>query len=308
MRVLVTGATGFIGAPVARHLVDGGHEVVSIIRPTSSLDRLGEHVARVQLVTLPNGLDDSTLASEVASIAPDACIHLAWTVEPGRYVDTTENIADVRRSLALLEALDRADCPHFVGIGTCLELDTRLGELDDDAVVSPQTLYAASKHGLATIASAFQRTRCRRFTWGRVFFQYGPFEDRRRLVPSIVTRLLVGQPCPLSTGEQIRDYLHVDDVARAIVAITVGGVEGTVNIGGGAGASIATIAHTIARIIGRPDLLRFGAHPRRSDDPHMIVARPAKLCSTGWSPRYDLVRGLEETVSWWRDHQSATKD
>jgi nucleoside-diphosphate-sugar epimerase len=117
----------------------------------------------------------------------------------------------------------------------------------------------------------------------------------------VIRRLLAGEPCPLSPGTQVRDFLHVQDVARALRAIARSDLEGPVNIGSSQPVTVADLARRAAELAGRPDLLRVGALPMPEGDPAFICASTGRLRSIGWAPEYTLQSGLEATVAWWRE-------
>jgi nucleoside-diphosphate-sugar epimerase len=137
------------------------------------------------------------------------------------------------------------------------------------------------------------------FAWGRIFHLYGPFEPEARLVPSIILSILKGLPAKCTHGRQVRDFMHVDDVARAFVRLLYDPAEGVVNIATGQGVSIADVAREITEIIGRPDLLRLGALPEPADDPPRLIADTGRLQALGFHPAYSLREGLQQTVGWW---------
>lgn len=282
MKVLLTGATGFIGSHVARVLLQGGHEVHAVVRPTSDRRRIAD---------IERALTIHTGEMDHVPLAPDVLIHLAWYAVHGRYLTAPENRDCLAASLRLLR---RAAC-RVVFAGTCFEFDTSLGRLSEDSPTKPTTLYAESKDTLGREVRGRDNA-----AWVRFFYQYGPWEDERRLVPSIIRALRRGEPAKLSPGDQRRDFLHVEDVAAAVCAIATSGLTGSANIGSGEAPSVKEIALTIAALAGRPDLLRFGEIPYGPGEPMLIVADNAKLRSTGWAPRYSLEEGLRRTLAWWR--------
>ena len=307
MHVLLTGATGFVGAHLARRLLHDGCRVSALLRPTARLDRIADLLPQM-------GRIDGDLAAPARYAAalradpPDLCVHLAWYAVPGRYLHATENLAWVTASLALLEALHAVGCPRTVFVGTCVEYDTSYGYLSETTPARPASLYAACKHSLYLTGAQFQARQGRSFAWPRLFYQYGPWEDARRLVPLIIGKLRAGDPCPLTVGSQIRDYLHISDVAGAIWAVAQSALEGPVNIGSGQPISVAALAQQVGALLGRPDLLQLGAIPLPPGEPPFICANPTLLRTTGWQPQYDLRTGVADTVAWWQAQSHAAGD
>ncbi len=302
MRVLLTGATGFIGSHVARVLVRAGHETYAVIRPTSHRWRIQDIVER--LIVVPGDLSSLDAIDErLAEIRPELCLHLAWYVEPGKYLNSVENVTSLRASLDLAARLARLGCRRFVATGTCFEYDTSVGTLSETSPTRPDTLYAATKLALELVVEPLVRPAGMSVAWPRLFYQYGPFEDERRLVPSVILALLRGEKARLSPGEQIRDFLHVEDVAEAIVAVALSELSGPVNIGSGQPVTVAALARRLGTILGREDLVELGAWPSAPADPMVIRADIRRLKgSIAWAPLYGLDDGLRQTVEWWRDH------
>lgn len=298
MKVLLTGATGFIGSHLARLLVSQGCDVYALVRANSDLWRIKDIEARLHLVY------GDLLAPDSIQLAPlhlDLCIHAAWYVEPGRYLTAQENLSMLSASLRLASELARAGCPRFIGIGTCFEYNVSLGYLGEESQTKPQSLYAASKLALQSVLEQFASNSEMSLAWLRLFYQYGPLENRQRLVPAIICALLQNQPARVTKGEQVRDFLHVEDVAAAIWAVAQSNLSGPVNIGSGRPVAVRDIVTKIGAMLNRPELIELGALPYNPADPMFICANNRKLVEgTGWTPRYDLEQGLQQTIAWWQ--------
>jgi nucleoside-diphosphate-sugar epimerase len=304
MRVLVTGAAGFIGASVVRRLVAEGHEVGALVRPGGSGWRL-EGVT--SLTTIEADLaDGGAVARALASWKPEACIHLAWYAVPGKYLDARENLDCLEVSLHLLESLAEAGCRHVVMTGTCAEYDTDLGFLRESGPTRPATLYAAAKLSLGMTAAIRAAQLGMTLSWARLFYLYGPYEDQRRMVPSLIRALLENKPFKASTGRQIRDYLHVDDVASALVALAAARANGTFNVCSGEPVRMRDLMATLGRFGGHEDVIRFGELPDREWEPPFICGDASRLRgATGWAPAYELEAGLRQTLEWWTARRKA---
>lgn len=281
MKVLLTGATGFIGSHVARELLRRGHEVHATVRAGSDRRRIADLGA---LKVHEGGIDH-------VPVEPDVAVSLAWIATPGKYLEAPENtdcLEATRRLLAKVRG-------RAVVAGTCFEFDTQLGRLREDSPTKPTTLYARCKDALRREVEARPDS-----AWVRLFYQYGPWEDERRLVPAVVRKLLRGEEAKVNGGEPRRDFLHVEDVASAVCAVAESRLTGCVNVGSGEAPTLKELLSTIGELTGRPDLLRFGAVPYYEGEPMLIVAENAKLRSTGWRPAVPLRAGLSRTVDWWR--------
>ena len=304
MRVLLTGATGFIGSHLARLLVSEDCEVYAVVRESSDLWRISDVVPQLHLVRC-DLLAFDKLNAHLEEIQPALCIHLAWYAVPGKYPTSLENLSLLNASLHLASRLASLGCKRFVGVGTCFEYDTSLGYLSETSLTRPRNLYAASKLALQVVLEQIADITGLEVAWLRLFYQYGPFEDGQRLVPSVICSLLRNQMVSVTKGEQIRDFLHVEDVATAIWAVAQSNVSGPVNIGSGQPVAVRDIVTKIGAILNRPELIALGALPYSASDPMFICANIHRLTeNTTWVPRYDLEQGLHHTVEWWQAYLS----
>ena len=153
-------------------------------------------------------------------------------------------------------------------------------------------------------ASAYAKGAGLQLAWGRIFLCYGPGEDDRRLVPSVIRALLAGHEAEVSDGKQWRDLIHIDDLARAFVTLLDSPVTGAVNIASGEEVRLAEVIALIAAEVGRPELVRLGALPRREGDPPKLLATVSRLHEeVGFERQITLENGIRDTVAWWRERQ-----
>lgn len=300
MRVFLTGATGFIGSHVARVLIRENCEVFALIRENANIYRIQDIRSTMHFVDGDISSPES-IKSALAEIAPELCLHLAWYVEPGRCLDADENMSCLVGSLELLKLLDAVGCRRLLLAGTSIEYNTDMGYVSESSSIKPASLYGASKHALFLIAQQFAISRGWDFTTARIFNVYGPWEDTRRLVPQVIHDLLHGKHCKITKGDQIRDYLHVEDVADAIWAIACSDLQGPVNIGSSQPVSVRSVVEEIANILNCPQLLQIGGLSSRSNDYHFLCANTHLLRNKiKWMPRYSLKEGLAQTINWWK--------
>jgi nucleoside-diphosphate-sugar epimerase len=297
--VLVTGASGFVGRRALAPLLERGYEVHAVGRgaraPGGTPDAVVWHGADL--------LDAGARRALVAEVGASHLLHLAWYAEPGAFWTARDNAPWVAATIGLVDQFAAAGGERAVLAGSCAEYDWDGPQpLREDAAIAPATYYGVCKDATRRVCAGLADVAGLRFAWGRIFFLYGPGEDRRRLVASVASRLVRGERAPTSAGTQLRDFLHVDDVAGAFAALVDSGVEGAVNVASGEGVAVRAIAERLAAAAGHPELLDVGAVAQRPGDPPEVTADVARLRDeVGFAPALSLRDGLEQTVAWWRD-------
>jgi dTDP-6-deoxy-L-talose 4-dehydrogenase (NAD+) len=204
----------------------------------------------------------------------DAVVHLAWYAEPGKYLTSPRNLSCLAGTLALAEGAIAAGVGRFIGVGTCFEYDLAAGTLSVDTALKPLTPYAASKAAAFLALSQTLPAAGVDFAWCRLFYLHGEGEDRRRLAAAIRDNLSRGAAIDLTSGQQIRDFLDVDEAGSRIAALVDSARSGAVNICSGVGITVRAFAEAIADEYGRRDLLGFGARPDNLTDPPCVVGVP----------------------------------
>ncbi|HJT24688.1 MAG TPA: NAD(P)-dependent oxidoreductase, partial [bacterium] len=236
----------------------------------------------------------------LAGFKPDACIHLAWYAEPGKYLHSTENLSSLRTSLDLFRELIASGCRQIVAAGTCAEYAPSKSPLKEDSPTHPTTLYAASKLACFLVGRQLADSAKIKFAWGRIFYPYGPKEDERRVVPAVIQSLLKGHPFPATSGKQLRDYIFVEDVASAFCAMAEKSADGVFNVCSGKPVAVRSLLENAGKKTGRVELIQFGAKPQYAWEPPLLAGDNRRLRSLGWKPCFGLDEGMEKTVQWWK--------
>lgn len=296
--VLVTGATGIIGRHAVNTLLANGVNAVAIARGGFERVPLKCEMRRIDL------LDREATQAAVREIKPDGLLHLAWISAHGRFWNSPENLDWLASSVYLLRAFAEAGGQRVVAAGTCVEYDCSrpiTSRIDESKECRPATFYGWAKHGLRQVLAAYAQEAGLKHAWGRLFLLYGEDEPQQRLAPTVARALLRGLPAECTSGNQVRDFLDTRDAGAAFAKLLLSTVDGPVNICSGEAISIADFAGRIAKIIGRPELLRLGALPDRPDDPPYLVGDPSRLThEVGFAPAIPLDQGLRDTVARWR--------
>ena len=306
-RVLVTGATGFVGRGALEPLLALGYEVHAVsTRAAPGWSPAGVSWHRADLLAS---------ADVVAEVAPSHLLHFAWDAEPGRFWTSEANLAWVSASLALLSAFNAAGGERAVLAGTCAEYAwgdvTHCVEATPARAAStlveerptplePATLYGAAKHALHVLAAAHARQHDYALAWGRIFFVFGPFEDERRLGGSVAAALAAGRTAETSPGDQVRDFLYAPELAEAFVALLGSPVTGAVNVASGRPVAMKELIGALGEASGRPELVALGARPANAAEPSSLTADVRRLRDeVGWSPSRSLGEAARETMAWW---------
>ena len=302
-KVLVTGATGFVGRHLVRHLADDSAcEVIALSRRDTSMP------AGVTMQSIadasPHDLDAWTAI--VAQARPDAIVHLAAAGVSPDQRDALQLVAtNTVWPATLLAAASACGVKVAIIAGSSAEYarsraDTPLAE---NAPLESDRLYGASKAAGGLLALSVAASLGMRVAVLRLFNVYGSGEAPHRLVPSIADAARDLRPIALSAGTQVRDFVAIDDacdaIAIALAGLTRGDLaRGAYNVCSGIGTSVATFASTAVHALGAdPALLRFGALPMRPDDLPWLVGDPTRFTSaTGWRPRLDLAAGVARAL------------
>jgi nucleoside-diphosphate-sugar epimerase len=307
-RVLVTGASGFIGRQTLAPLLAGGLEVHALTsrelpaqsphRRQPPADELGD--CRWHRVDL---LKEGVAAELLGEVQPTYLLHLAWYAEPGAYWTSPRNLDWLRASLELLRAFTDNGGRRVVCAGTCAEYDWQADThcIEGHTPTAPATLYGAAKHGLHVLARAWAAQVGITLAWGRIFFVYGEHEHPDRLVSGVTRALVRGEEARCTLGQQVRDFLYAPDLGAAFAALLLSEVTGSVNMASGAPLRVADVLDAIAQEVGHPELLRMGALPTRLHEPQRLTADVRRLREeVGFTPSFSLREGIQRTVEWWR--------
>jgi len=296
VKVLVTGATGFIGRNVLAPLISSGYEVHAVYAASSVEKLSGVYWHQVNL------LDKKAVSNLLVKVQPTHLLHFAWYADPGKFWNSIENYRWLESSISLLLEFHRNGGQRVVMAGTCAEYDWNYGICSEYTTPrKPSTPYGVCKNALQEILNSYAGQFKLSSAWGRVFFLYGPGENPAKLVSSVINSLLKGEVANCSTGSQKRDFMHVSDVASAFVALLNSDVDGVVNVGSGQSTSVREIVVKIANMLKAEDRINFGAIPTADNESQNIEADVSRLNNlVGWKPTYDLSSGLMNTVQYWQ--------
>ena len=326
MKLLVTGGAGFIGSAVVRQAIGRGHHVVNLDALTyaACLDNLAS-VADSPLYTFEqaNICDRAALDRILATHRPDAIMHLAAESHVDRSIDAPGDFiaTNITGTFTLLEAAraywTREDKPqgfrfHHISTDEVFGTLGPKGMFTEDTPYAPNSPYSASKAASDHLVRAWGETYGLPYVLTNCSNNYGPFHFPEKLIPVVILNALSGRPIPVyGTGENIRDWLFVEDHADALLTVLEKGRNHrSYNIGGENEARNIDLVRTICSIL---DRLRPANHPY-ADQITFVTDRPghdaryaidpARIRNElGWRPSVTLEEGLERTLRWYLDNE-----
>jgi len=278
-RWLVTGGTGFIGRHFVRLMREAGNEVYVVTRQVNAKGEICGDV-----------FDGVSLSRAVSATRPTHLAHFAWTTDHATFWTDPANEQWHRASMRLVRHFLASGGQGILGIGSCAEYAWDDGRplREDVSPILPATPYGEAKSLLASDVSRA----CEQFgavhIWARIFFAYGPGEHASKLIPSMVRDALSGRAVALREPERRLDFIHVHDVASALVTLAREQTTGVYNVGTGQGTSVRNVAELAGVSLKEPD------QPIESAPLPDVVADAGKLRALGWQPFVRLADGIEE--------------
>jgi nucleoside-diphosphate-sugar epimerase len=291
LKILVTGAGGFVGAEVVREALANGHNVVALVRSRNAARLTGLNID----IRIADLSDTPAVSAILEETRPDVVIHSAWEGVGGPNRAGDVQLDNIKTSVALADAAIAAGVAKFVGVGSQAEygrFDRRIFETD---LPNPSILYGAAK--LAALHLIRQRLDAagKDFAWLRIFSTYGPGDNPNWLIPSALAHLQAGQAPQLTAGTQTWDYLHVNDVARGIIAAAVTpAVTGTFNLSSGISTPVRAIIEYLRDQVAPAIELKFGEIPFGPAQIMRLEGDNSRLKdATGWAPQIGIFEGLK---------------
>jgi nucleoside-diphosphate-sugar epimerase len=275
-RILLTGATGFVGRQVLKTLLKEECVVQCILRAGRDVDLPVSPKIMPPVFTMDLFQEGVSWWKDVLQEI-DTVVHVAWYAEPGKYQLSMKNLDCLAGTLRLAQAAIEVGVRRVVGVGTCFEYQLCSEKLSVQSPLVPTSPYAAAKASTFLTLSNCLPIHGIEFAWCRLFYLYGEGEDSRRLVPSIRNALLHGQEVALTWGTQVRDFLDVQEAGKRIAKVVMGSQTGPLNICSGESITVREFAESIADEYGRRDLLKFGARVENPVDPPFVVGIPSIL-------------------------------
>ncbi|OGI00314.1 MAG: hypothetical protein A2Y25_01645 [Candidatus Melainabacteria bacterium GWF2_37_15] len=276
-KIIITGASGFIGRNTINPLIKYGYDIHAIYY-NKKIDINGLIWHKVNL------LDHDQVNILFKTVQPSHLLHLAWDVIPGNYLYNSNNYAWLNSGINLLRSFKENGGKRAVVAGTQAEYYSNYP-------------YSACKRALLEVLKSLDIS----YAWGRIFNLYGENEYSTRLIPSIITSILKGEEIICSSGEQIRDYMYVKDVAEAFVEIVNCEIQGIIDIGSGQGIKVKDIIYKITEKMNGHELIKLGTKKTSLNEVSHSIADISRLKNeVGFLPQFTIDDGLEQVIKWHR--------
>jgi dTDP-glucose 4,6-dehydratase len=317
LKILVTGGAGFIGSAFVRMAIgETNWQVVNLDKLTyaGNLENLTaiEHDTRYRFVQgdiCDRMLVDSLLAEE----KPDAIVHFAAESHVDRSILSPEPViqTNLHGTFMLLEGARKHHLGRFVHVST----DEVYGsieaplEADETYPLNPSSPYSASKAGSDLLARSYFVTYKMPVVITRASNNYGPYQFPEKLIPLMIANALEDGTLPVyGDGQQVRDWLYVDDHCRGILAVLRGGHDGEIyNIGGNRSLPNLDVVRKVLALAGKPESLIRYVTDRPGHDRRYALSSEKLMLQTGWKPLMDFETGLARTIDWYRSHAAWTE-
>ncbi len=311
MKAFITGISGFVGAGLARHLLQNGVEVHGAIRASSNLWRLEDIKNDIHLHTA-DLLDNDAVSAAIHKAKPDTLFHLAvYGAYPSQKDADKILSTSILSTLHLLNAAKETGVGMFVNTGSSSEYGTKDHPMSEDERIDPNSYYAVGKAAQTHLCQQFTRQEGLPTITMRLFSVYGPYEEPGRLVPTVILNALSGKEILISDPNVARDFIYLDDVSRALFMagknLSLAGE--VLNLGTGTQHTLGNMADAIIKETNTDSKYSVGGSEKRSFDTYTWVADMTKSKSLlGFTPSYTLDEGVKESVSWFKQHADKYKD
>jgi dTDP-glucose 4,6-dehydratase len=313
VKLLVTGGAGFIGSCFIRLALskDAGFEILNLDKLTyaGNLENLTAVSANPRYRFVRGDIADAALVDEAMSnFRPDAIVHFAAESHVDRSILSPAPVfeTNLRGTFTLLEAARTLGTSRFLHVST----DEVYGSIESPAEATeefplqPSSPYSATKAGSDLLALSYWKTYRTPVVVTRASNNYGPYQFPEKLIPLMISNAMEDKPVPVyGDGQQIRDWLYVEDHSEAILAVLAKGRDGEVyNVGGSRSLPNIDVVRAILREIGRPDTLIQHVTDRPGHDRRYALSSAKLIRETGWQAKMNFEEGLSATIRWYREN------
>lgn len=311
-KVLVTGATGFVGANLIRRLIELGYEVHILTRESSDKWRLTDILSNLKDHTV-DLLDEERLNYLVNQIKPEAIFHLATSGIYGGVHASEKKVIETNflGTVNLINACKDIDYRCFVNTGSSSEYGTKKHPMKETDLCEPINIYGISKCAATLYGNLIARTKGKPIITFRLFSPFGPYDGESRLMTYAITNVLEGKPLMLANPNSVRDYIYIEDVLDLYLQSIEHAYEfkGEVfNVGSGSQKATSYIIYKIIEITNSNSEIKWNSFPGRNHDTDKWEADIEKVRTYfNWQPKYHIDDGIRETIEWFKENLALYK-
>jgi len=304
-KVLITGASGFVGSCLARRLLKENYKIHIITRETTNLWRLQDVLKDIEIHNV-DLLHSEEIAKLASTISVDNVYHLA-TYGGYHFQNSVEDVinTNVIGTFNLFREFSKKGIEMFVNTSSSSEYGEKFEPMHEEMRVEPNNMYGASKAAGTIICSTYAKINKLPLVTFRLFSPYGYYDAKTRLIPTVITSCLRGQEIKLSSKNSKRDFIFIDDVVDAYLATSkvIDSYGEIFNIGSGLQYTTEEIVNNILNLIGKEVKVNWEPNLDRQYEPLMWVSdNKVAYEKLNWKPNVDIRVGLNNTINWFRDN------
>ena len=300
-KVLITGATGFLGSHIAENLISNNIKVIGLKRHTSDIWRCDAVRDKIDWIDIPR---DGIFTNEFSNHEFDTIIHAAWIgVESNDRNNWTEQSKNISFLIDLLEIAKKNKVKKIIFLGSQAEYGSLNNIVSEDESTNALNAYAATKLACLELLKSFSNLNNINWVWLRLFSVFGDKENDNWLIPSLVQTMLNGKEMNFTLGNQKYAYLYIKDFAEILQRIVVSDINsGVYNLSSNEPRTIRSLIEDIKAIVNPEFCLNFGALEYREGQSMHIEGNVQKLVSQiGTMPCSDYRVAIENTLKYYLD-------
>jgi nucleoside-diphosphate-sugar epimerase len=298
MKLLITGATGFIGQPLVKKLIDQGHSVLALSR-TLDLPVLNNFSGKLIYLKTSLKIENESL-EQIKEFEPDTLIHLAWEKIPDFSFETSfenlQNQINFFRQIFSINSLKK-----IIATGSCWEYNKKMGICLETDICISSNYFTWAKNSIRDFLQFECLQKNINFIWPRIFYVYGPEQRKGSLIPIVIDNIKNGSLPELKTPSNSNDFIYVDDVAEGLLNFAINDIDsGIYNLGTGVSVPVIEILSTIEILLKGNEkitkkVIENASHSLKDTD---FWADMSKTITTlKWQPKSNIKLGLEKIIN-----------
>ncbi len=296
MKILVTGGTGFIGKPLLDSLIENVKEVQILNLTKSSSNSILKNIEFFNCdLSVPE-----TYYNKVNDFKPQIVIHLAWEGIPNFSLDLCSK--NILSSIKLIEVVSKLDsCKKIIITGSCFEYNNKIGVCVETDFVTPKDYFTFAKKTILSFLELECTKNNKVYIWARLFYVYGPNQRKGSLIPTLINTLKSGKCPELNTPKNANDFIHVNDVANAIMNMSINNIEsGIYNLGSGVTTTVSDVSKIVEMSLFGKDaftneLIEKTKSTEKTVDFNADITKSIE--SLNWTPKIGIIEGIKSLIN-----------